>query len=177
MNQVLKLFSFEDVDILLKNLLYRIEESDIIFYKETDLSQQIIVYNSSKSNWIFRESYIYTGGDQEVNREFESLKELIKEIIVPYFYQIPDEHVKNIFALWTKDWIITVDETEELIRLKFARRNEYFYYPLMKKEKYNSYVRVHQYSSVDVFDTHCSKDGKHCSKNIFLDNLLEDNYR
>lgn len=176
MNPLLKLFSFEHIDILLKNLTFRIEDELLCFYRDSDLTQQNIVFDTDRNLWFFRENLIYTGGDQETKREYDSLEELIKETIIPYFYQIPDSHVRNIFTLWTKEWVFEQYETEDEILLKFRRKNEYFSYPLMNT-KSQSYIQMYNTSWMEIFDKSCFQNGVHCSKNYFLENILQDNYK
>lgn len=180
MNQTLKLFSFECVDILLRNLSFRLEETYVVFFRDNDATQQVILYNSEKLVWGFKENYIFSGGDQESFSEFETLTELIKEKLIPSFPEIPDTHVKNIFTLWTKGWTFILSETEEQINLKFSKGDKYFFYPLTTKVttsvgdfKFDQYKTVHLFSSIDVYDYSCRKDGEHCSDSIFLKHLLE----
>lgn len=180
MTQVKDLFESKYLEIVLRNLNYSIEDGFLSFFQKPG-DQETIIYNGHKNQWSFIEEYLYSSGERRSQYNFATLEELIKEKIVPYFYQVPDEHVKNIFTLWTQGWSLETSDAENKVSILFRKDLNYFYYPLLTRELQHGYtstlyVKVSPYTSIELFNKSCWNNGKYCSKDYFFKDILENKY-
>lgn len=182
MSHIKNLMSTLYVDILFQNYNYRVDEKELVYFFSKEDLQREIIYYPINNTWHYTDCNLYSSGLEIIDKWFDSLEDLIKTLIIPYFHNIPNIHVKNIFTLWAKEWRFVVNETDEEIILKFERDHEYFYYPLYTKHRSKgyisySYANIYSTTSFDIFDKSCWKEEKDCSTMTLFEYLLKDTYK